>query len=92
MYKAGLEAHYEPLTQKIPLGTRPGFGWLNAALVAASLSEPGHPVTEADVRCGAARPFLFRSRGMTAVAAREAVVRDTASRRSAIRPCSRVSR
>jgi hypothetical protein len=64
MYDAGLEA----LTRKIPLGVQ--LGWLGAALVADSLSEPGRLVTEADVRGGAARPFLFCSRGKTAVAAR----------------------
>mmetsp|Transcript_16425 Transcript_16425/g.46604 ORF Transcript_16425/g.46604 Transcript_16425/m.46604 type:complete len:200 (-) Transcript_16425:1499-2098(-) len=56
MYDAGLEARYAPLTQKIPLGVQ--LGWLGAALVAASLSKEGRLVTEADVRGGAARPFL----------------------------------
>ena len=79
---------YESLTEKIPLGAR--TGWLVAALVADSLSEPGHPVTEADVRGGAARPFSHVCEKRPR--AREAVVRDIASRRSAIRPCSRVSR
>ena len=57
--QAGLlkKARYAPLTQKIPLGTRPGFGWLDPALVAASLSTRDRTVTEADVRGGAARPI-----------------------------------
>ena len=50
------------------------------AAVAASLSKEGRPVTEAEVRGGAARSVS------------PLVVRNTASRRSAIRPCSRVSR
>ena len=53
-----LRGLYASLPQRIALGTRPRFGWLGAALVAASLSTPDHTVTEADVRGGVARPFL----------------------------------
>ena len=80
---------YAPLTQKIPKGIQ--LGNLGAALVADFLSEPGHPVTEADVRGGAACPFHPVCETVVA-RTREAVVRNTASRRSATRPCSRVSR
>ncbi len=47
---------YAALPERIEFGARMGQ-WLDAALVADSLSEPGHPVTEADVRGGAARPI-----------------------------------
>ena len=43
------------MTQKIPLLVQ--LGKRDAALVAASLSKEGRPVTEAEVRGGAARPF-----------------------------------
>ncbi len=46
---------YAALPELIEFGAR--MGYLDAALVADSLSEPGHPVTEADVRGGAALPF-----------------------------------
>ena len=80
---------YAPLTQKIPKGIQ--LGNLGAALVADFLSEPGHPVTEADVRGGAACPFHPVCETVVA-RTREAVVRNTASRRSAIRTRSGVSR
>ena len=47
---------YASLPELIEFGVR--IGNLGAALVADSLSEPGDPVTEADVRGGAACPFL----------------------------------
>ena len=93
MYDAGREAQYASLPELIALGTRPRFGWLGAAAVAASLSTRDRTVTEADVRGGAARPLLpVCERRPPSPRAREAVVRDIVSRRSAIRPCSRVSR
>ena len=89
MYDAGLGAC--PLTQKIPHGFQARY--LDAALVADSLSEPGRSVTEADVSGGAARPFLpVREGRPPSPRAREVVVRNIASHRSATRPCSRVSR
>ncbi len=92
MYKAGLEARYAALPERIAFGARMGR-WLDAALVAASLSKEGRPVTEAEVRGGAARPFSHVcEKRPPSPRAREAVVRDTASRRCATRPCSRVSR
>ena len=65
----------------------------DAARFAAFLSTRDHTVTEADVRGGVVRPFLpVCERRPPSPRAREVVVRNTASRRSAIRPCSRVSR
>ena len=79
MYDAGLSS----MIARIPLGVQ--LGWLGAAAVAASLSTPDHTVTEADVRGGAARPLLpVCERRPPSPRAREAVVRNTASRRSAI--------
>ena len=55
MYKAGLEARYASLPERIALLVQ--LGNRDAALVAASLSKEGRSVTEAEVRGGAARPI-----------------------------------
>ena len=68
---------YASLPELIEFGVR--IGNLGAALVADSLSEPGDPVTEADVRGGAARPI-------------RPFARDDRPRRSHERPSSATSR